>query len=170
MIRFYNGCDSGKTGYTSDAGHCLVASAMRNGMRLISVVIKAQDSKTRFKEVSQMFNYGFANFANKMVVDNSKPLNIDVDVIGGKKDKLEVVAEKPLYVLMNKGDKRSFEIDFMPFESVKAPVHKGDKVGVLSVYENNEVISKVDVVSNENVYEKTYFDVIMDIGKNWALI
>ena len=169
LIRFYNGCDAGKTGYTNEAGHCLVASALRSGMRLISVVIKAPDSKTRFKEVSEMFNYGFDNFTNKVIIDNTKPLNIDVNVLGGKKDKLEVVAEKPVYVLLKKGDKRSFEINFSPIETVKAPVLKGDKVGVLSVYDNNEVISKVNVVSNENVNEKTFFDVLIDIGRYWSI-
>ena len=67
LIRFYQGCDGGKTGYTSDAGHCLCACAERNGLRLISVVISAPDSKTRFKEVSKMFDSGFANYENKFV-------------------------------------------------------------------------------------------------------
>ena len=57
LIRFYSGCDAGKTGYTSEAGHCLAASAKRNGMRLISVIISAPDGKTRFKEASSLFNY-----------------------------------------------------------------------------------------------------------------
>ena len=66
LIRFYKGCDSGKTGYTNEAGHCLTASAVRNDMRLVGVVICASNSKERFSDVSNMFNYGFDNFCNKL--------------------------------------------------------------------------------------------------------
>ena len=170
LIRFYNGCDCGKTGYTSEAGHCLAASAMRNGMRLISVVISSPDSKTRFNEVSSMFNYGFANYVNKMIIDDKKPLELNVNVSGGKKDTLEVIAEHPLFLFSEKSQKRSVEIDFEPCEKIKAPINKGDIVGKIFVYENNVEIATVNVLANENVAEKTYFDVIKDIGKNWALI
>ncbi len=170
LIRFYEGCDCGKTGYTSEAGHCLVASAHRNGMRLISVVIKAPDSKTRFKDVSSMFNYGFANFVNKIVIDNRTPLDINVSVDGGKKDSLEVIAEKPLFLFSHKQIKRGVEIDFVPTEKIKAPVNKGDKVGELHVYENNIEIAIISVVANEDIGCKTYFDVINDIQNNWTLI
>ncbi len=170
LIRFYEGCDSGKTGYTSEAGHCLVASACRNGMRLISVVISAPDSKTRFKEVSSMFNYGFANYCNKKIIDDKNPLDISVKVEGGKKDVLEVVAEKPLYIFSHKNEKRSFEINFEPIKYIKAPITKGDVIGKMFVYENNVELASVNVIANENINEKTYFDRINDIGKNWSII
>ena len=170
LIRFYNGCDCGKTGYTSEAGHCLVASAKRNGMRLISVVISAPDGKTRFNEVSSMFNYGFANFTNKTIIDNNKPLELDVNIFGGKKDKIEVVAERSVYLFSKKNEKRSVEINFVPASKVKAPIKKGDLVGKIYVYENNIEIECVNVLANENVQAKTYFDVLNDIWHNWSMI
>jgi D-alanyl-D-alanine carboxypeptidase (penicillin-binding protein 5/6) len=170
LIRFYNGCDSGKTGYTSEAGHCLVASAMRNGMRLVSVVISAPDSKTRFKEVSEMFNYGFANYVNKLVVDNRTPLDEKVNVLGGKKDQLEIIAEKPLFVFSHKNEKRGFEIEFSLEQNLKAPIEKGKVVGTLSVFENGVEISKINVLANEDVKAKSYFDILSDINNEWALI
>ncbi len=170
LIRFYEGCDSGKTGYTSEAGHCLVASAKRNDMRLISVVISAPDSKTRFGEVSSMFNYGFANYTNKLVVDKDKPLDLSVEIENGKCDKLEVVAEQSFYLFSLKTQKRSVEIDFEPLSKVKAPIEKGEKVGILQIYEDNKLITSINVLANENVLAKTYFDRIIDISNNWALI
>lgn len=170
LIRFYQGCDGGKTGYTAEAGHCLAASAVRNGMRLISVVISAPDGKTRFNEVSSMFNYGFANYVNKIVVDDKKPLDISVNVEGGKQDVLSVTAERPFFLFSKKGDKRSVEINFSPREKIKAPIRKGEAVGELYIYEKGIEIGKINVLSNEDVLEKTYFDVIKDISKNWALI
>lgn len=170
LIRFYQGCDSGKTGYTSEAGHCLAASAKRNGMRLISVVISAPDSKTRFKEVSSMFNFGFANFVNKLIVDDKKPLDTKFEVLGGKKSEIEVVAEKPLFIFSNKSEKRSFEIELVKDLNVKAPIKKGDKVGNIFVYENNVEIAKIKLLANEDVEQKSYFDMIGDISKEWAII
>ena len=170
LIRFYNGCDSGKTGYTAEAGHCLAASAIRNGMRLVSVVISSPDSKTRFKEVSSMFNYGFANYTNKQIIDNTKPLDLVAKIDGGKKENIEVVAEKPFYIFSKKDEKRSVELDFVPLQTIKAPVKKGDVLGELHIYENGAEISLINVLANEDVNAKTYFDVVCDIGKNWGIL
>ena len=169
LIRFYEGCDAGKTGYTSEAGHCLCASATRNNMRLISVVINAPDSKTRFKECSNMFNYGFENYVNKTIINNEKPLEITVNVSNGKKNTLSVIAENSINVISKRNQDRCVEINFTPSENVKAPVLKGEKVGVLSIYENGIEIDTVNVLANEDVLEKTYFDCIFDIINNWAL-
>lgn len=170
LIRFYDGCDCGKTGYTGEAGHCLAASAHRNGMRLVAVVISAPDSKTRFKEVSSMFNYGFANYVNKLIVDDKKPLDIKVEISGGKKDVLEVKAEHPVFLFSLKSEKRSVEIEFTPFEKLKAPIMQGDPVGKITVYENGTEITSVTVVSLENVEKATYFDSVRDVMENWAII
>ncbi len=170
LVRFYNGCDGGKTGYTSEAGHCLAASAVRDGMRLVSVVICAPDSKTRFAHVSSLFNYGFANYASKLIVDDKTPPDISVSVEGGKKGVLSVSADKPLYLFSKKNEKRGVEITFTPDGKVKAPVKKGDIVGRLSVYENGIEIGSVNVISNEDVAEKTYFDVVRDVVRNWPLV
>ena len=170
LIKFYDGCDSGKTGYTGEAGHCLCASAKRNGMRLISVVISAPDSKTRFNEVSFMFNYGFDNFTNKQIVDGESALKIPVAIKGGKKDCVKVKPEKSLYLFMKKGENRSVELSFTPIEKVKAPVNKGDVLGELTVYENGVEIASVKAISCETVKRATYFDSIKDVTNNWTIL
>ncbi len=169
LIRFYKGCDSGKTGYTNEAGHCLTASAVRNDMRLVGVVICASNSKERFGDVSNMFNYGFDNFCNKTIIESEKPLDLTVKVQGGKKEKLSVIAESPLYIFGKKNTKRSIEIDFEPSKKVCAPIIKGEKVGVLRAFENGKEIGFVNVVANETIMQKTYFDVIKDIANNWSI-
>ncbi len=169
LIRYYDGCDAGKTGFTSEAGHCLCASAVRNNMRLISVVINSPDSKTRFKECSGLFNYGFDNYVSKTIIDKEKPLDLSVTVSNGKKDSLSIVAENSVNILSKRNEERSFEINFTPNSSIKAPVIKGDMVGILSIYENGIEIQSVNVLANEDILEKTYFDCLTDIFKNWAL-
>jgi len=169
-VRFYQGCDGGKTGYTSESGHCLCATASRDGTRLVSVVISAPDSKTRFKEVSNMFNYGFANFENKTIIDADKPLDVDVKVEKGKADTLKVAVEKPISIFSKKGEKHNVEISFTPKQKVVAPVKVGEIIGKLTAYENGVEISTVNVVSLENVEKSCYFDYIKDISKNWSII
>ena len=169
LVRFYDGCDSGKTGFTSEAGHCLAASAKRGDMRLVAVVISEPDSKTRFGEVSAMFNYGFANYQNKLIVDKNTPLDLKIDVENGKKDKLEVIPENAFYLFSGRNKMIEVQVDFKPFEKVKAPIKKGEIVGELVIYKDNIEIGKVNVLANEEILSKTYFDIIKDIINNWAI-
>lgn len=166
LVKFYDGCDGGKTGFTQEAGFCLAATAKRGSLRLISVVINAQDSKSRFAEVSNMLDYGFNNFTNKMVIDSSKPLEIDVKVEKSTKASIKVAPREDVFMFSQKNLKEDVKIDFSPF-NVNAPVKKGDVVGKLRVYKNNVEYRSVDVISLEDVDKKTYFDYILDIGKNW---
>ena len=170
LIRYYKGCDSGKTGYTSEAGHCLCASAVRDGLRLISVVISAPDSKTRFKDVSTMFDYGFANFESKTIVSAENPLDFNVNVKNGKKATVSVVSDRTVKILNKKNIKRAFEFDFVPTENIKAPIAVGDTMGVLDIYENGVKIDSVSVSAAENIDAKSYFDIISDITAKWSLI
>lgn len=169
LVRYYDGCDSGKTGYTSESGHCLTASAKRNGMRLISVIIKAPSSKTRFADCSNLFNYGFANFENKMIIDNKKPLDVKITVENGKIDVIKVQAEKPFFSFGIKGKKDSFDVDFIPNKKVIAPINVGDCVGKLEIYKDSVLIGEVNVVSMENVEKEGFFDVVTKIIKNWQI-
>ena len=169
LVRFYEGCDAGKTGYTSEAGHCLVSSAKRNGLRLVSVIISAPDSKTRFKEASTLFNYGFSNYCCKLIVDNSKPFDIKVKVLGGKESELEVVCEKPIYIFSKKGEKRAFDIDFKPFDSIKAPVNKGDVVGKVFIFDNGNEVANALAIANQSIDKMTYFDTIKNVIDNFGI-
>lgn len=169
LIRFYDGCDSGKTGYTSEAGHCLAASAFRNGMRLVGVVIKAQNSKERFNDVLSMFNYGFANFENKKIVDKFTPLNVTAEVEKGKKDTVQAVASEDFFLFSRKNEKIALDIDFMPDGNLIAPIQSGDKIGKISIYRNNVLIKEIDVLSNEDVNKLSYFDVIKNVIDEWSI-
>ena len=169
LIRFYDGCDSGKTGFTKESGFCIACSAKRGNMRLVSVVIKSPSSKERFAEVSSMFNYAFANYTNKMVLDKTKPLNIEYKVEGGKKNSAQIVAEEDYYIFGNKNSKDNVIVDFIPDKGVKAPLKKGDRIGKLVIYKNGEEIQTVNCLINEDVKEKTYFDCVKDVCGHWTV-
>ena len=168
LIRFYDGCDGGKTGYTTESGFCLAATAKRGAMRLISVVINAPDSKTRFAEVSNMLNYGFDNYTAKMVVDAKKPLDISVTVEKGIKDSVQVIPQRDLFVFAERNSKAKIDIDFKPY-GVKAPIKKGEAVGELIVYIDNVEYAKVPVIAAEDVDKKTYFDYIKGVAEDWII-
>ena len=88
LIRKYSACDGGKTGFTNEAGFCLAATAKKDNMRLISAVLGADSSDDRFSSTMSMFDYGFANYKNKIVLDKDVTLNDEFEVIGGKKRQL----------------------------------------------------------------------------------
>lgn len=170
LVRFYDGCDGGKTGYTSEAGHCLSACASRDGMRLVCVVISAPDGKTRFKEVSSMFNFGFANYTNKLIINENEPLDLTINVEKGKKSFISVIPEKSFYSFSAKNEKKAFEFDFKPKKQIVAPIAKGDVLGTLHVYENGVEVGSVNVLSMENVDKKGFIDGIHDLISDWTLV
>lgn len=155
LVRFYNGCDAGKTGYTSEAKHCLSATACRNGMRVVSVIVGADDSKTRFNEVSALFDYAFARYENKTYVANGAQVG-SVSVKGGKQKDVNVVAGGTLQCFGRKGEVQCDVV--CELNDVSAPIKNGEKVGVVKLVRNGEVIASVDAVAANDVEEKTLWD------------
>lgn len=157
LIRYYDGCDGGKTGSTNEAGCCLSASAKRENMRLISVIIGAPNSQTRFNECSSLFNYGFANFENKNIFDMSSPVQV-LPVNKGKIDEVSVYPSEDFSVLVKKGDKTEVEINYELPESVKAPAQQGEVVGKAILSKQGNVIKEIEIIINENLEKLTLKD------------
>ena len=166
LIRFYNGCDAGKTGFTNEAGFCLAASAKRGNMRVVSVVIGGADSKARFGAVSSMFDYAFATCENKVAVDGEQILEEKCAVSGGKVDCVSVKPARSSYVFVNRTENPEIITD-IEFYEVKAPVQVGDVVGEITVYKNGVETDKVQLLANEDVRKNTLWDAIGNIAKNW---
>ena len=167
LVRFYEGCDGGKTGFTSEAGFCLTATAKRGNMRLVSVVINAPSSKERFGDSSKMLTYGFNNFYNKAVVDKSVPLDKAVNVRGGKAATVEVAPENNFYIFSRRGDKDKVETELNLNERVSAPVLKGDVLGEIIVYNNGVEAGRVNIIATSSVEKMSYGDYIKKIAGNW---
>jgi len=166
LVRFYKGCDSGKTGYTDEAKHCLSASALRDGTRLIATVLGAPDSKVRFAAVSQMFNYGFANFKNVKLVDSNKALD-PLAVRKGKQPKIELKYESDFYIFTKIGDEKNYKTEFDLPEFVSAPIEKDTVVGKAYIVKDNKVVGEVNIMTASSVNKKSYFDYIHDIIREW---
>lgn len=162
LIRFYDGCDGGKTGYTSEAQHCLAATAKRGDTRVIAVVVGAPDSKTRFKEVSDMFNYAFANYESKLYLEQNANVG-DVAVQGGKEKSVEAVADGKLLAFGKKGN-TDCSVSVELADSVKAPIARGDIVGSATLTDSNgTVIGQVNLVAKTDVAAKSYWDYVKEL-------
>ena len=170
LIRYFEGCDGGKTGSTNEAGYCLSATAKRGNMRLIAVVLGAENGKARFAETSKLLNYGFSNFENKLAVDSKLNLKEKVNVQSGKQDCVTVKPLNDIYVIVNKhSTDKDIQVEVKLNNSIKAPVKVGSVVGKIYVLRNGEVINSTDVVSIEEVSKNNIFDSLESAIKNWAI-
>ena len=155
LVRFYQGVDGLKTGYTSTAGYCLTATAKRNGMRLITVVMNEPDSTTRNNETTSMLDYGFNAYGMEQLLSKNSILGkIKVDL--GEEEYVEVVPKEDINILNNKtNDKRNVSYN-ISLNNVKAPIKVGDIVGKINVIENNKTIMTVDVTVKESIDKENF--------------
>ena len=167
LVRYYSGVDGLKTGYTGKAMYCLTATAKKNNMRLITVVMGEPNSSIRSSETSSMLDYGFNTYQVDTILSSNTILD-EVKVDLGNEETVGVVAKEDVTVLNNKtGAKRNVEYK-VNLKDIKAPIKLGDKIGSVDVYEDNKVIMSVDLTVNKNVdkanlfvvYLRNLFDVI----------
>ena len=155
LIRTYEGCVGLKTGSTSKAKFCVSAVAKRKGITLIAVVMAAPDSRTRVKDASMLFDYGFAKCS--LYTDENPGKLPDLKVIKGIKEKTTLTFGKTFRCLSTDGttfDKIKKKL-ILPNE-VKAPVKKGQKAGELVYYQENRELGRIPVIYAENVKKAGY--------------
>jgi D-alanyl-D-alanine carboxypeptidase (penicillin-binding protein 5/6) len=169
LVRFYDGCDGGKTGFTNQAGFCLAATAKRNDMRVISVVIGEENSKQRFDDVRTTFDYAFANYELKTVIDCSAPLEKTVEAVGGKQKRVAVAPVRNVYAFVQRGTLPVIQVETNVTTSVKAPVEKGAEVGEIVVYKDGVETDRIAVVTMEESGCAGIFDKFRDVSDMWNL-
>lgn len=171
LIRFYQGCDSGKTGFTNDAMFCLSASAKRNNFRIVATVLGVNDSKTRFAEVTKMFNYAYSNYDNDVVMKANQPIANDLTVKRAKVDsKISVGANQDIAVLVKRGVKGEYTASFNMKTGLKAPLKKGEVVGTVTIYTKSKIkLAECDIIVLDDIEEQTYIDSLDLIAKNWKI-
>ncbi len=169
LVRFYNGITGLKTGSTGLAKYCLSATAKRNNMNLIAVIMAAPDTKTRFAEASKLLNYGFANYS--IYTDKNDPKSIaPVKVTKGVNDTVQGKASKDFSYLCTKGkssDKIHKEVKL--FDQVPAPVTKNDKIGEIVYYYDKEKIGTVDILASDSVMKAKYKDFFMKLLQKYFM-
>ncbi|MCM1367422.1 MAG: D-alanyl-D-alanine carboxypeptidase [Roseburia sp.] len=165
LIRFYDGCDGGKTGYTDAARSCITVTAKRGDTRLICVSIGAENSKTRNKEVSEMLNYGFANYKTVYAVRRGDILG-EFDVNNGKTDRITAVAAEDCTAFVKTGDKAEFVVE-PHISELCAPIAEGSEVGEVVIKLNGEEYASIKAVSQNSCDKKGYIDIVEDFISKW---
>lgn len=164
MINKYNGMTGLKTGTTSNAGFCLCATATRDGISFVSVVLGAQTSDDRFALTQELLDYGFANYKLENIkIDNSKLKTVKVKNGVDKSITPKCELNKKLLLPKN-SDKITYKYSFL--EEVKAPVKKGDKLGVITVYSGNKKISSIELKSDKNIKSVTFLYILKKMFNN----
>lgn len=164
MINKYKGMTGLKTGTTSNAGFCLCATATRDGISFVSVVLGAQTSDERFELTQELLDYGFANYKlDNIKIDNSKLKTVKVKNGVDKSITPKCELNKKLLLPKN-SDKITYEYSFL--DEVKAPVKKGDRLGVITVYSGNKKISSIELKSDKNIKSVTFLYIFKKMFNN----
>ena len=150
LVRFYDGVDGLKTGYTKEAGYCLTATAKKDGMRIIAVVMGEPDSKMRNKEVSEMLDYSFAQYKTENLLKNKTTIG-KYEVDKGESKYATVVPKGEATVLRKKGEKGGNAKYEVKLNNLKAPIKKNEVVGKLRIKENGELLRTIDLTTNKEI-------------------
>lgn len=156
LVRFYQGVDGLKTGYTNEAGYCLTATAKKDNMRLITVVMGYPTANQRNSETSAMLDYGFNSYYIENLISTKTSLG-KIELLKGDIQNVDIIPLESVNILNKKTDsKRNVDYRIETYK-VEAPIKVGDVVGKLKVIENDKVINEIDLTVSENVNKANLF-------------
>ena len=158
LLKSYNGITGLKTGTTGDAGSCISATAERNGLSLIGVVLGAASGTDRFRDAATLLDYGFANFESRQLTlsDELAPINVE----NGMQDTVGVACEDSAWLTVPKGEGEGVKESLDIPATISAPVADGDVVGSLTFTLSGEEIAAFDIVATEDVAEKSFGSIV----------
>ena len=146
LIRFYEGANGMKTGSTSKAGCCISATALRDGMQLVAVIMGAPTSQERFSDASTLLNYGFGGYENSFLGKSDNVYKY-VTVNKGVKETVGVKLKNDFSVVLPKGKSKEVTMQENIEETVQSPIKQGQKVGDITFYLGDEKLGSVDLVA-----------------------
>ena len=156
LVRFYSGCDGLKTGFTNEAGFCLVATAKRDGVRLIAVVMKAPDSKVRSRDVTKLFNYGFSKFKSHVVLKAGTAVG-KIKVFRGHVPEISAVTASDLSAVIKRDFKGVVGKTIKLAPMVHAPVAAGQKIGEAFLTIDGKPCGRVDLIAAQTITRASFF-------------
>jgi len=167
LIEYYPGADGLKTGWTDEAGYCLTATAKRDGMRLISVVMQTDSKKSRVEESAKLLSYGFSRFDLTKVVSKGENIG-EVKVKNGEKLKVAVETAKDLQAVVKTGD-GEIERDVKLNKEVEAPIKQGETVGKLVLTQQDRKVGTVNLVASKSVKKASLLTRLIRMIKEFLL-
>lgn len=166
LVRNYSGCTGLKTGSTSKALFNLSASATRNDLSLISVIMKAPTSAIRFSNASTLLDYGFNTFSYKSFATKGEVFK-SIPVTKGTADTINAIYESSPSFLIKKGEESSITYEINLPESIQAPITQGQQLGTISYYLNNDKIAEVSLIAENSINKISFINIIKSLFSNW---
>ncbi len=166
LIKWYENATGLKTGSTSEAKFCLSGTAKKDGMELIAVVMAAPDPKIRFREVMKYLDYGFANYSIKKGKAPGESIG-EIAVNKGMENSVKGVVETEVTALVSKGDKSELTSTVQTIEGINAPVKKGDKLGEIIYYSQNNEVGRSNIVAEKDIEKAGFIKNISNLAAKW---
>lgn len=160
LLKSYEGADGLKTGYTKEAGYCIVTTAKRNGLRLIGIVLKESDPKIRNQEVSQLLDYGFSLYENVTLFQKGDVIE-KVSIDNAKVRQIEAIAKEDIQYVQDKSD--STEVTYqMNYTNLVPPLKKGETIGHLLLMRQDENIASFEIIVNQDVEALSFVEKVVN--------
>ncbi|MDO4355030.1 MAG: D-alanyl-D-alanine carboxypeptidase family protein [Clostridia bacterium] len=169
LIRLYEGCDGGKTGFTNAAGYCLAATANRGDMRLICVVLGSETSSLRFDSASSLLDYGFANYRLYPVARQGTAVKGEISVRGGNPETIPLLLGRDLTLLLPKGDENSVQFSANLQEALDAPVQEGDVCGSVDVVLHDEIVAQLPLLAGAGSEASGWKPSLLRFWRHWTV-
>lgn len=170
LVRQYEYCTGLKTGSTSDAGFCVSATAKKDDMELIAVIMKGETSKSRFADATTLLNYGYANYQIYRDTDADRETLAEIPVKGGVETVVWPVYEKDYaYLLMNGESLTDIEKRLELPQEIQAPVEKDQILGTLSYYHGNKKMGQINILASEEIEAAGYRDYVERVWLAWMM-
>ena len=166
LIRNYQGATGLKTGSTSVALYNLSASATREGLSLIAVIMKAPTTKIRFSEATKLLDYGFANYTSKNFGKKGDKIQT-IDINKGIEPQVNIILEDDTSVLIKKGDTGNITQNVIINENISAPIKQGDVLGRIEFKIGDEVILEKNLVAEKDVEKTTLWNITTNLYLKW---
>nr|WP_230199129.1 D-alanyl-D-alanine carboxypeptidase family protein [Risungbinella massiliensis] len=165
LVRFYQGLDGLKTGFTNEAKFCLSATAKRNNLRVIAVVMGEPDTKTRNAEVSGMLDYAFNQYTSVPFYKKGE-LIAKLDIEKGEPEQVEIRASRPISLLLKKGENARNIEKTIVWRELKTPLKKGEPLGKLQFKKQGNIILELDLISNTDIQQASLWDSFQKVMRN----
>lgn len=169
LVRFYEGATGLKTGTTSTAGYCLSATAERNGMELVAVVMAGDTSSDRFNGAKKLLDYGFANYSF-IEIEADLTENGEVEVKKGVKKTVKVKAKEKLKLLLPKSEAGNINQIITFKKDINAPVNKGELLGRVEIFVGDKSVGSVDIIANDKVSRLNLWILFKQIAKGMLVL
>lgn len=168
LVRFCTDYDGLKSGSTNEAKYCLSATAQRNGMRLIAVVLGTPNSQTRFDEARSMMDYGFATYALEQGTAKGDLTGVSLPVRMGTRDRVEVAIGSGLSMLLRSGQKNQLSFETELPDSLSAPIKKDQEIGKIRLLLNGQPVAELPAVAAQEVRLPGLLEGFLRLMENWS--